>query len=340
MAVYESSRKRFVWPYLKREIRFTSTLKLGLSDVTCAYGYVGPLSNVDTTDDEFLYSAWRDLAAFWCDQNVVCVFARFNPLLENHKLIKTTRTQADLCATTGLISTGKTVHIDLTQSQDEIWRGYSRQLRQAIRSCQEAGLQTDWDPEWKHLDAFIDLYYETMERNSALSFYYFPIGYFRRLRELAGQHGSLIVTKQNGTIVSAGLVFEYGRIATLHLLACDSTCSRELSPNKMTIHDVQCWAQTRGNCVLHIGGGRGGQDNDGVFRFKSLFSRTFKPFYTGRWVLDQPTYDSLSIERRNRGVVLGKSALDEAFFPLYRAPFRMTPVTTSDMDGFHSHQNG
>jgi lipid II:glycine glycyltransferase (peptidoglycan interpeptide bridge formation enzyme) len=92
-----------------------------------------------------------------------------------------------------------------------------------------------------------------------------------------------------------------------------------LSPLKSLLDHVRRWSRSRGDSVLHLGGGRGARE-DSLFYFKAGFSGRRHPFYTGRWILNQELYRRLSEERRTQGRELKKN-LDGNFFPAYRAPF-------------------
>lgn len=321
LAVYEDGPKRFLWPYLKRDISGSGRPSKSLCDVTGVYGYAGPLANEDAaSEQQFLGSALKELVTEWHRQGVVSIFTRFHPLLENHRFFCTQQiTESGWQVHGECSSSGKTVVIDLTRSQEEVWAAYPRQLRHSIGRSRDSGLSSEWDPEWRHLDEFVALYYETMKRNNASPFYYFPVEYFRTLKQVAGEHGSLIVTKHSGEVLSIGLLFEYQGVVSLHLLANSSQASH-LSPSKLTIHDAQTWARARGNRLFHLGGGRGNRDDDALFQFKARFSRVSRPFFTGRWIVDKSTYNFLSEARRQRGIALGKAMADETFFPFYRAP--------------------
>src|SRR5205823_1760914 len=73
--------------------------------------------------------------------------------------------------------------------------------------------------------------------------------------------------------------------------------------------------------LFHLGGGRGSNDDDPLFRFKSLFSHDFRNYYTGRWILNQEVYSELSARRHEEAERLGKAGIDTSYFPVYRAPF-------------------
>lgn len=322
LAVYSKGEKRALWPYLIRDIDSTEEFSDHiLRDVTSVYGHTGPLTCAPEHDTEFFNAAWNEMVKAWREQSVVSVFTRFNPFLSNHRWLRDVKVNGQAPVRGGPVPTGKTVAIDLAKSQAEIWSSYTRQLRQALRRCEEAHMSAEWDPDWKYLDDFIRLYYTTMKRNNAALFYYFPAQYFRKLKEVAGAHAGLLVTRYLDQIVSAALLIEYDGTVNVHLLASDERFSH-LSPSKFTLHRAQAEAQARSHSLLHLGGGRGSRDDDPLFRFKAQFSRQFYCFVTGRWVLDESAYELLCEERRKRAASLGKVQLDANYFPFYRAALR------------------
>ncbi len=322
LAVYGKPEKFVAWPYILKDIEGFDRLPLGrLRDITSVYGYAGPIAYQCADDGDFLASAWSAIVEAWRSQSVISIFARLHPLLGNHRYLHHFRNDG---ATAELVDEGqgegKTVAIDLRESPDQIWNGYKRQLRQALRKLMGFGLVTTPDPEWKHFDDFVRLYYSSMKRNNSSSFYLFPGRHFRELKEALGPHGSLMITRHGDDVISAGLLIEYAGIVNLHLLATHHQYV-DLSPSKLLIHETQAWARARGNRYLHLGGGRGNRIDDSLFRFKALFSSAYHPFYTCRWILDQDLYGILSAERQKYSTMLKCRTTSKTHFPAYRAPF-------------------
>ena len=330
LAVYGNSDKFVAWPYLLQEIvGFEHQATANLRDITSIYGYTGPLAFGCNGDEAFLLSAWNAMLDAWASQYVVSAFTRFHPVLANHGWVPYLRNDAPpRNFVQESVAEGKTVGIDLQRSPQEIWHGYKRQLRQALRRLFDLGISVTVDPDWRDLDQFVRIYYGTMKRNRAGSSYLFPSQYFRELKESLGEHGSMIVARSGDDIVSAALLIEYAGIVTVHLLATDPRFV-ELSPSKLLLHEAQAWARARGNRVLHLGGGRGSRTDDSLFRFKSLFSDSAYPFYTGRWILNREAYDTLANERRTQAERLRFTVAD-GYFPAYRAPLCRAAADRTD----------
>ena len=86
-----------------------------------------------------------------------------------------------------------------------------------------------------------------------------------------------------------------------------------VQPTKLMMHFVRSWAKDRGNQVLHLGGGVGG-DSDSLLQFKVGFSPLRHTFATLRMVIDETDYGRLVAAR---DPLLDPGARS-GFFPLYR----------------------
>jgi hypothetical protein len=326
LAVYTSGDGCVLWPYVVQNIRDVEGMNdTKRQDITSVYGYAGPLTSHRPAGDLWKY-AWSALSDLWRSQGIVSVFTRFHPILSNQQWLeclecKVSR-QSDHVTCNGVSPHGTTLVIDLTGPKHEIWQRYTHNLRCTLRQSRRLGMVTTADPEWKHMDDFIRLYYATMRRNNALPFYFFPKKYFLSLRSALGAHTTLLITRLGDEIIGGVILFEYGGIVNFHLGASDDRFIR-LSPLKFTLHEAQNWSRRRGNRLFNLGGGRGNRDDDSLFGFKKQFSRATYKFYTGRWVLDDATYICLTQGRRSRAEST-QNGIVEDFFPQYRAPLTVS----------------
>jgi hypothetical protein len=303
LAVCGSPARYLAWPYLLRPIAGTPW-----RDVASVYGYPGPVAHGCPPGDPFLAEARSEIASLWRRQNAVSAFTRFHPLLENHAL----------AAPGDLHPGGQTVSIDLTLDDDACWRDYRRDLRHAVRRARRLGLTTGFDESWSRLDEFVALYHAVMARNGAAASYFFPADYFRRLKGALGPHAFLLFTASPRGTAAAAIIIEFGGAVHNHF-CMPSEAFRELSPSKILLEDVRLWARARGNRVLHLGGGRGSQE-DSLFAFKAGFSSRRHRFYTGRSILAPPIYADLTRSR---------PAASPDYFPAYRAPQAIRPAAAA-----------
>ena len=314
LAVCGDEDRFLAWPFLLSPIdagqRRNGTEWL---DVTAVYGYGGPVARNCEPGDEFTVRAFEAIAREWRSLGVVSAFTRFNPLLENHRWV------APASGFPGLWPIGDTVSLDLRLSNEEVQSGYRRTVRQQVRHARANGLVSFTDENWNHLDGFVRLLHQTMDRNRAAAEFYLPAEFFRQLRGFFPRGLFLRVVSCGPYPESAGVFLEYrGIMHTLYIgNSSEAACCHA---TKLLIDDAQQWARERGARVLHLGGGRGARNDDSLFYFKSGFSHRRHPFYVGGWVLDPARYNYLA-EARMECALRAGSTLDPDFFPAYRSPF-------------------
>jgi hypothetical protein len=324
LAVYGSRDKFLAWPYVLRPLNELPDMEhVTCTDIASVYGYPGPVGRNCNGDATFLSRAWSALVELWRGQQAITVFTRFHPLLENHELLIAGRSvatpnpsSAGGSAEAGLLSSGQTISIDLTLTDEESLRGYHKILRQEVASGRRRGLQTREDVRWESVDEFLAVYLETMVRNRAASHYFFDADYIHRLHAALTPYAHLFVTRLDQRLAAAAIVVEYRGIVQAHL-AGSSDELKALSPLKVLLDDVRRWAQERGNRILHLGGGRGARD-DSLLAFKARFSSRRHQFYVGRWILDPAVYAFLCAQRLQSAQGAGIGDADD-FFPPYRA---------------------
>jgi hypothetical protein len=283
-------------------------------DAMSPYGYPGPIVNVEPGPerDAFIHEATRALSATLRDYGVVSCFVRSHPLLSpdgasfDHD---------------GLVVThGRTVSIDLTESESDVWSQVRHLHRRTINKARRKGLVASIDHEWEHLDTFIGIYQETMNRLGATRQYFFPRGYFERLRDDLGSQHSLCVVSFEGRVIAAGLYSHVNGIIQ-YLLAGSTLEGLDLGAVKFMIHFMQGWGREHGATRLHLGGGLGGNE-DALFWFKSGFSHRYHPFWTWRSIPNPEIYEQLAagsvlVTPGNRTA----TTLDlTGYFPQYREP--------------------
>ncbi|WP_031498189.1 GNAT family N-acetyltransferase [Bryobacter aggregatus] len=323
MAVADEADRCFVWPYLQRRAQAAGCdPSAQWFDVHSVYGYPGPLTN-SHADPAFIGRAVRSVLARWQEEGVVSVFSRFHPLLGNSSILR----QAGFAD--AVVSNGRTVALDLTQSTEQFRAQYPISLRQRLNRAERLGVTTTVDEDFEHLDQFIDFYYATMDRNAASEGYYFPRSYFHALVRDIAPHMKLLLTRIQGQVAVASLFSACGTIAQAHFIMTNPEFMA-LSPSKSAIDHARIWAAEQGCLRLHLGGGRGG-DSDSLFRFKAEFSPCHFDFDTCRLIVNQDAYSELSGERAAAASALCFSADAPAYFPAYRAALPTAKVSSNEV---------
>jgi hypothetical protein len=279
-------------------------------DATCPYGYAGPLLLCPPGEETFLPRALAAFLEALRAHRIVTAFLRLHPLLP--------LPPSALAGHGELVAHGETVQIDLTLPDEEIWRQTRDNHRRDIHKAQRAGLVAEIDHDWAEFEAFLQIYYQTMDRVGASDCYYFPRSYFTDLRRLLGDRVHLCVARLDGRVVSAVLFTEWCGIVQYHLGGTlDDMLS--LQPAKTVINFIRCQMKARGMRVLHLGGGVGGS-TDPLFFFKAGFSSLRSPFFTWRLIANEAVYAALvSAWEAHAGQ---KADSSQGFFPAYRKPIR------------------
>jgi ribosomal protein S18 acetylase RimI-like enzyme len=270
-------------------------------DAISPYGYPGPVG-IGTDDPAFLRLALVAGLQVLRDAGLVSAFIRLHPLLN----------PSPPAAVGTIVRHGDTVSIDLTLPGDALWAQTRLNHRRDISRALKLGYIAYMDEDWRHLQAFKDLYRATMARRKASQFYFFDDAYFDGLRSALGERLHLCVVEKDGIIAAAGLFTETSGIVQYHLSGTGDEF-RLVQPTKLMMHFMRSWAKDRGNEVLHLGGGVGGED-DSLLLFKLGFSPVRHTFATLRMVIDEKEYGRL-VEARSPQL---DPRVRNGFFPLYR----------------------
>ena len=302
--------KIFFAPYLLRSCSdIAADSHTEIYDVISPYGYPGILmSESAIANPEFPSFALEKFRHTLQARGVCSAFLRLHPILgENF---------AKVFDADPLIENGKTVSIDLTLDEDKIWAKTRRGHQSTINKCMRLGLKASTVSYTEHIDEFISIYEETMNRVEAEDSYYFGRDYFEGLLAL-GDKVHLGVVKQGAEIASACLFFESCGIVQAHLGGTRTEFLKQ-SPFNLLLHHMRLWAKKRGNRYLHIGGGVGGK-KDNLYTFKSGFSKQRHDFFTLRSIVDSQRYQDL-VQFRANAIDKSVEELEASqFFPAYRA---------------------
>lgn len=281
-------------------------LGMDLADATSPYGYPGPLVCCELESrSAFISAAVNAVAKILRARGVVCAFVRLSPML-NH---------ADDYSSHGeVVEHGPTYWIDLTATWDDVRGQMRRRFQGYVRAAARAGVAARFDNDWQHIDRFVELYHQTMDRVGAARSYYFDKGYFLALREALGGRLKLCVAEYGVTTAAAGLFAESAGIVQ-YLFSGGDVAAGHPHATKVMMAFVRDWAKSAGHRAFFLGGGYGGRE-DSLSQFKRGFSRSTSPFRSWRLVFDDDVYERVVRAAAERS---GESAEGSGgFFPAYR----------------------
>lgn len=299
-----------MYPFILRDLKrepYCKNLPHTIYDITTPYGYGGPYKWKAKNPETLALEFWREFNRWAVKTGIVSEFMRFS--LFEDELLSYPGTK---------VHRFDNIVRNLNMNEEELWLDIKKQLRNNIRKAIRNGIKIEEDFTGKKLNHFLEIYYSTMDRRNADSWYYFPKTFFEQInRDLAGYLAYFFATL-NGQTISATLVLVSSRAAYLFL---GGTYEDYLSicPNSYLDYEIMLWAKNRGLRYVVFGGGHGSNDN--IYRYKKSFAPTgIVPFYTGTRIINEKLY-YLIIE--NKKTIYKQEGIEwnpkEGYFPAYRA---------------------
>ena len=292
----QAGKPVFALPMIRREI------SNGQFDLVSVYGYTGPLCHNLDDLNQYLDQVKKELRGLGC----VSLFCRLHPILH-----------AGLKSEDGFIAAGKTVAI---HCHDDRLDSYRKTTRYEIRKLIRSGATVTFGTKPESIDTFAEIYDETMRSLNADEFYFFEREFLDSLFQIQNVKTVIGSVWFEGEVISSGIFTSVNGIAQ-YFLGGARQAFQKLAPQKFLLHEAAGWASQQGAAMLHLGGGRGAKE-DGLFRFKTGFSKGTLDFRLLRIVLNEQHYQELL---ENHAVKVDCSANDlrsQGYFPAYRAPVK------------------
>ncbi len=282
--VFTNDKDVYIKPYLLNSI---TPLDLGFEeeyyDIQSVYGYSGPI--VTTYDEQFLSAAQRSFQQFCMSKNIIAEFTRFHPFFNNHQLD----------TTTNVILDRQTVVVNLNAGYESIWKSeYSVNARNMIRKAQKLKYRCDFvkSPSSEQINTFAELYSMNMAKVAASKYYLFNNQFF---------HDTFLLLKENVILINI-LNEEEVTVAATILLLNKPYLHYHLSARIPAVdNSVNCYLLdgiiqygiANSYEYLHLGGGRTGDPDDSLLKFKKNFSRVTDEFYIGKKINNPAAYSAV-----------------------------------------------
>lgn len=286
-AVCIEGDKIMLMPYLRGKIQ-------DYYDFETAYGYGGPISNTDET--EWCNKAFYSIYDYLKNNNYLCGFTRFHPLLGNEKLVSVVSKKRKI----QVLYDRQTIAIDTSQSPEEIWtKQISSKNRNMIRKAEKNQLEYGTEHDFKSYDEFIQLYNTTMKRLNADDFYFFDRDYYYKLKDTLSGNSFLGTVRKDGKLICAA-IFMYSELyGHYHLEGSDRAYS-SFGANNYLLWKVACEMHELGITEFHLGGGTSSALDDPLYKFKKAFSGNEKQFHIGKEIFLPEKYEEICEEwKRN-----------------------------------------
>lgn len=253
-------------------------------DIQGAYGYNGPITNC--SDRGFLDNFSKSLLDYYKQSGIIVEFIRFCPVVQNHEYLNYIQP----------VYTFDNVLLDLTLGLDYIWKNsFDNGVRKAIRKAAKANLNfkiiSGENITEKDVASFLKIYNETMSRNEAGQYYFFPKSFILNLFASMPHQTLLVFVLFEGNAISTELVLFNSQNAYGFL---GGTLSKyyHLNPNSYLRYELIKYLIDSGIKHYSIGGGKSKEDS--VFLFKKSFSKNLdSKFYIGKYIHDRIVYDEI-----------------------------------------------
>ncbi len=265
-------------------------------DLATPYGYGGWIIE-GNGDDSDLFQEYTK----WClENNIVCEFVRYHPILKNAAKTKEYYDVIDL---------GNTISMTLS-SADTIWNNLTSKNRNMVRKAQKSGVKIYHSNSPDIYNAFKKIYNITMDSDNARPYYYFSDDFYNSIQLDMENESQVFWGEVSGQIIAASIVISANGHMNYHL----SGSLREyqhLAPTNLLLYKAALWGLSNGYKTFHLGGGLGSKE-DSLYKFKSAFNRNGSmQFSIGKKIYMFDVYDKLTKMKGNEG--------KSDFFPQYRA---------------------
>jgi Acetyltransferase (GNAT) domain len=314
--IIRSNEKIFFLSYLIRDcspILSTSNHQFNrVYDVVSPYGYPGMLVSQAGQNPEFIRKCLNLIYNYWSKSNICSAFIRLHPILNDY--IDNSFIDDDKSV---FCKQGDVVLCNLTKTTEDIAKQIRSSHRRKINRLTRSGVVVKIGSVNEHLNVFIDIYRETMDRVNATDDYYFTQAYFENLVRILGDKIKVCIVDLDGEIVAASLITEFSGIVQYYLGGTKTAFLRQ-SPAIIMFKYIIEWAKQRNNRYLNLGGGLGG-NHDSLYHFKAGFSDECESFATIKTIVDREKYDQL-IAARAKSLGVSRLELEStSFFPAYRS---------------------
>jgi len=296
--VYQQGDDYVAFPLIERKIPGTEFF-----DLTCVYGFSGPVSNkkMESLEGSFADNFKDAFVAFLADGNYISVFIRMHPFYKQQKLLDKLG---------GVYSNGKTVVIDLFKSIDDQRNDYRQSTMDSIKHAWKKGFRVVEEKGKEALAVFTDIYNESMKRVGATDSYLFNDQYFANICNTNEYDARILMVYDGVTVMSSTIITFTNDIIQAHLVGTRAEYLHK-SPTKFLVDEITLIGRREGMRYYNLGGGLG-YKHDKLFEWKAAFSNLHFEFNTWRYIANPIVYQNLLAQK---GI---KNDPEIDFFPLYR----------------------
>ena len=299
--VAESENEFIVLPLIKRPIENT-----GYFDCTSVWGYPGPVASKlpEELPDDFINYFQQQLQQYLYENNIITAFSRMHTIIPQEIYFKNFG---------NIIHLNKTVAIDMSLPLDIQKQQYRKTNKSEINQLRRKGYTIKKADTEEEINAFVDIYTETMQRVNADEYYFdsFDKNYFHDLLSAHDFQPNLLLAYKENEITAGGVFMATKHFIQYHVAGTKKEYIKD-TPMKLIIDEARLLASQLQVKYLHLGGGVGGSDTDSLFWFKSGFSDLTFTYKIWQLIVNNEVYNKLVDIKSNIKI------LNQNYFPLYR----------------------
>ena len=261
----------------------------GYFDFETPYGYGGPIANID--NKEWIDKALDEMELLLKNENYLCGFVRFHPLLKNSEICK---------GHFDVIFDRNTIAIDTSETSEKIWsEQISSKNRNMIRKAEKNGLIYKAEYDFESLQEFVKLYFLTMKRLDADDFYLFSDDYFKAFIDHFNGKAFLGTVRKDKELICAAIFMYSENYGHYHLEGSNHNFSK-LGANNFLLWETAVEFHELGVKEFHLGGGYNSEPDNSLFKFKRAFSGNIKEFSIGKWIFNKEKYFEINREWKTK----------------------------------------
>lgn len=298
LCVYEEGPDFIAIPLIRRNIPESPYF-----DLTCVYGYSGPMSNkkMEAMDTALIINFKEAFLKFLSDGNYVSVFIRMHPFYNQDLLLNKI---ADV------YENGKVVVMDLNGSIEDQRRKYSRTTLASVKSAIKKGYYIKEENSDAAIKVFKEIYDGNMKRIGAAEFYLFDEQHYSEMLNTTEYNARLFMVYKGDEVACSTIVVFKNEIIQSYLIGTKAEYLCD-SPAKFLADGIGKIGRESGMRYFNLGGGLGFK-KDSLFEWKRTFSDLFFEYKSWRYIANPTVYEHLLDQKG----IDKDSKVD--FFPLYR----------------------
>jgi len=250
-----------------------------------AYGYGGFWSESGIVLNE---EDLEQIKEFLRSQKIIDLFVRNSPFLENQRIIPDNYNS--LNRITYIVNLSHEDSFELFKAR------VNQKIRWAVNYAQRNGLlvekRTYSEVRQEEIDAFYDIYLQTMKSRNAEDYYYFTKEFFLNHFETLKDNCDLYLVKKDDEIIAGSLFLKDTRFVHYHFSAANIDYYKFQPMDFLLLKAIFDYGND-GKQFLNLGGGLSLDATDGLSKFKRKFADIEKRFYISKILIDGERYRSL-----------------------------------------------